>query len=136
MDRLLAGTPLHSDGKLTVKSLAAEARVKRHVLTHKHLDLKDLFYARVKAQHARPASTGHLHEENQRLRDQLAAVRAERDQFATDVDALTRQLHALTLENQLRHPLPLNGNVRQLRPEASEMRASSAPAAAPPKPGT
>lgn len=28
MDRLIAGKPLHSDGKLTVKSLAAE-RVKR-----------------------------------------------------------------------------------------------------------
>ena len=36
MDRLLAGTPLHSDGKLTIVSLAAEADVRRHVLTHAH----------------------------------------------------------------------------------------------------
>jgi hypothetical protein len=43
MDRLLAGTPLRSDGALTVVSLAAEADVKRHVLTHRHTDLKDEF---------------------------------------------------------------------------------------------
>ena len=39
MDRLLAGTPIRSDGKLTVKSLATEADVKRWILTHKHTDL-------------------------------------------------------------------------------------------------
>jgi hypothetical protein len=42
---VLGGIPLRSDGKLTVNSLAAEAGVKRHVLTHKHTDLKDRFYA-------------------------------------------------------------------------------------------
>ena len=48
-------------------------------------------------------------------RDQLAAVRAERDQLAIGIDALTRQLHASTLENQqLRRPP--DGNVRQFRP--------------------
>ena len=36
MDRLLTGTPIRSDGKLTVKSLAAEADVKRWLLTHRH----------------------------------------------------------------------------------------------------
>ena len=35
--------------------LAAEAGVKRHVLTHKHTDLKDLFNARVRAQDSVPA---------------------------------------------------------------------------------
>ena len=43
MERLIAGKPLHSDGKLTVKSLAEEARVKRWVLTHRHTDLQDEF---------------------------------------------------------------------------------------------
>ena len=41
MERLLAGTALHSDGKLTVKSLAEEARVMRWLLTHRHTDLQD-----------------------------------------------------------------------------------------------
>ncbi len=53
-DRLLAGTPLRSDGALTVVSLATEADVKRHVLTHRHTDLKDEFYARVRAKGRSP----------------------------------------------------------------------------------
>jgi hypothetical protein len=54
MNWLLDGIPLRSDGRLTIVSLAAEAGVKRHVLTHKHPDLKDRFYARVKAQDSVP----------------------------------------------------------------------------------
>jgi hypothetical protein len=38
-DRLLAGTPQRSTGKLTIVDLAAEADVKRWILTHKHPDL-------------------------------------------------------------------------------------------------
>ena len=49
MTRLLEGTPARSDGALTVIALAAEADLKRHVLTHRHTDLKDEFYARVRA---------------------------------------------------------------------------------------
>lgn len=68
MDRLLNGTPLRSEGKLTIVSLAAEAGVKRHALTHKHTDLKDLFNTRVKAQHSIPASETALREQNAELR--------------------------------------------------------------------
>ena len=46
MTRLLDGDPIRSDGKLTVKSLAAEAGLKRWYLTHKHTDLRDEFYDR------------------------------------------------------------------------------------------
>ncbi|WP_221359828.1 hypothetical protein, partial [Streptomyces beigongshangae] len=45
MQRLLAGTPTHSTGALTVVQLAAEAGVKRWVLTHKHPDLRQEFEA-------------------------------------------------------------------------------------------
>ena len=76
MDRLLDGTPLRSDGKLTIVSLAAEAGVKRHVLTHKHTDLKDLFNARVKAQHSVPASETALREQNAELCRKLDDMRA------------------------------------------------------------
>ncbi|MFE9890159.1 hypothetical protein [Streptomyces scopuliridis] len=34
--RLLIGAALHSDGKLTIVSLAAEAGLRRNKLTHKH----------------------------------------------------------------------------------------------------
>ncbi|MDO0929585.1 hypothetical protein QQY24_31005 [Streptomyces sp. TG1A-8] len=43
MVRLLIGAPLHSDGKLTVVSLAAEAGLRRNKLTPKHTGLKGLF---------------------------------------------------------------------------------------------
>jgi hypothetical protein len=81
MGRLLDGTPLRPDGKLTIVSLAAEAGVKRYVLTHKHTDLKDLFYARIKAQQSVPASEIALREQNDQLRRKLDDVRAERDEY-------------------------------------------------------
>lgn len=99
MDRLLNGTPLRSDGRLTIVSLAAEAGVKRHALTHKHTDLKDLFNARVKAQHSVPASETALREQNQELRRKLDDTRAERDEYKQAADALARALNVLTTEN-------------------------------------
>lgn len=56
MDRLLAGTPLRSTGRLSISQLALEAGVKRWYLTHQHLDLNDLFQARVKAADNTPAA--------------------------------------------------------------------------------
>lgn len=53
MDRLLAGTTLRaSAGDLGVVALAAEAGVARTALTHRHTDLKDLFYAKRAAQNS------------------------------------------------------------------------------------
>lgn len=99
MGRLLDGTPLRSDGKLTIVSVAAEAGVKRHVLTHRHTDLKDLFYARVKAQQSVPASEIALREQNDVLRRKLDDMRAERDEYKQAADALARALNVLTAEN-------------------------------------
>lgn len=99
MDRLLAGTPLRSGGQLTIVSLAAEADVKRHALTHKHTDLKDRFYARVKAQDSVPASETALREQNAELRRKLDDMRAERDEYKQAADALARALNVLTIEN-------------------------------------
>ncbi len=55
MDRFLDGNPIRSDGKLTVKSLAEEAAVKRWLLSHRHQDLL---------------------KENQRLRAELREAKA------------------------------------------------------------
>jgi hypothetical protein len=90
MNRLLNGTPLRSDGKLTIVSLAAEAGVKRHALTHKHTDLKDLFNARVKAQHSVPASENALRQQNQELRRKLDDMRAL-NVLTAENDELRRQ---------------------------------------------
>lgn len=43
MDRILAGTPQHSDGALTVVALAQEAQVPRNALTQRQVDLKNAF---------------------------------------------------------------------------------------------
>jgi len=99
IDRLLAGTPLRSGGQLTIVSLAAEAGVKRHALTHKHTDLKDRFYARVKAQDSVPASETALREQNAELRRKLDDMRAERDEYKQAADALARALNVLTNGN-------------------------------------
>jgi hypothetical protein len=99
MNRLLNSTPLRSDGKLTIVSLAAEAGVKRHALTHKHTDLKDLFNARVRAQDSVPASETALREQNTEPLRKLDDMRAERDEYKQAADALARALNVLTTEN-------------------------------------
>jgi len=100
MVRLLLGVPLRSDGQLTIKSLAAEAGLKRNKLTHKHTGLKDLFYALVKAQHARPAIVEDLQRDNDELRAKLAKVSQERDQLQQANARFARVVHVLEVENQ------------------------------------
>jgi hypothetical protein len=99
MDRLLAGTPLRSCGKLTIVSLAIEAGVKRNMLTHKHTDLKDRFYARVKAQDCVPASETALRAQIADLRRKLDDMRGERDEYKQAAQSLARALNVLTTEN-------------------------------------
>lgn len=98
IERLLDGTPLHSDGKLTVKSLAAEAQLPRHQLTEVHTDLKDAFYARVGSLDAPPPAL--LVE---RTRREVAEQKA--DDWKTralaaeaQVEELIRALHVVTAQ--------------------------------------
>jgi len=45
MVRVLSGHPtVATPGDLTITAVVAEAQVKRHLLTHKHTALKELFY--------------------------------------------------------------------------------------------
>ena len=60
MDRLLNGAPAASTGALSVLQLAAEAGVKRWVLTHKHPDLKAEFERRRTASNGIPAAFQNL----------------------------------------------------------------------------
>jgi len=80
--RLLAGTPLRSTGELTVVQLAAEAGVKRWLLTHRHRDLAEQFRARVRAAGGDPppvvdlkAKIGQLAEDNARLRAEMPSTK-------------------------------------------------------------
>jgi hypothetical protein len=64
MDRILQGTAQHSNGALTIVALAQEAGLPRNALTQRHPDLKNDFYAQVRAARADaglrdpPAPTG------------------------------------------------------------------------------
>lgn len=80
MDRLISGEPLYSDGKLTIKSLAEEAQIKRWLLTHRHTDLQAEFRARIVNTDAPPA---------------LVALRDERDDAQRRIDELTAEVTAL-----------------------------------------
>ncbi|MFD3505315.1 hypothetical protein ACFWWT_44055 [Streptomyces sp. NPDC058676] len=115
MIRLLVGAPLHSDGQLTIKSLAEEAGLKRNKLTHKHTGLKDLFYALVRMQDMRPKVADNLQRTNDELQQKLTRLRAERDRLRADVQQLVRVVHVLEVENQqLREAAGSDGVVRVL----------------------
>lgn len=82
MARLLDGAPIRSDGKLTIKSLADEAGVKRWLLTHRHTDLQSEFRAKIATHGSDPAPVrdlkddlARLHAENHQLREQLRESR-------------------------------------------------------------
>jgi hypothetical protein len=86
-------------------SLAAEADVRRHVLTDKHTALKDCFYARVRAQDGVPASEAALREQIADLRRKLDDMRGERDEYKQAAQALARALNVLTIENDMWVPI-------------------------------
>ncbi|SQI28570.1 hypothetical protein [Rhodococcus coprophilus] len=87
MDRLVAGEPLYSDGKLTIKSLAEEAQIKRWLLTHRHTDLQAEFRARIANTDAPPALVA--------LRDERDDAQRRIDELTADVTALQETVHQL-----------------------------------------
>lgn len=103
MQRLLIGNPIHSDGKLTITSLAAEAKVKRWLLTHRHTDLQDEFRARVARQDTTTPELAALTAERDALKaraNELASrLRLER----ATVNRLERVINVLTLRSGLVH---------------------------------
>ncbi len=99
MTRLLDGDPIRSDGKLTVKSLAAEAGLKRWYLTHRHTDLRDEFYDRVRAQGTTPAAMTTLYEEIAALKETHKQDRAALNDAIAQKEIHARETRVLALEN-------------------------------------
>ncbi len=115
MTRLLDGQPVRSDGKLTVKSLADEAGVKRWILTHRHTDLQDEFRARLASNGTDPEPVRRLKAEVTQLREENRRLRADlRDAKAT-CSMLERHIVVDTLE-QLRDASPTTSRTPHLRP--------------------
>ncbi|MFD7627545.1 hypothetical protein ACFV7Q_16150 [Streptomyces sp. NPDC059851] len=99
MNRLFAGTPARSAGRLNVSQLAAEAGLKRWHLTHQHPDLKDLFQSHVAQDHAaRPklAETADAHTD---LKRRHADLQAHCQNLEKRLAAYANALHLLALEN-------------------------------------
>ena len=98
--RLLAGVPTRSDGKLTIKSLAAEAGVKRWMLTERHTDLRDAFYEQVRGQGGMTENDKKLRAEIGDLRMRINSLSEERSALHSAVDRLVRIVQVVTLENE------------------------------------
>ena len=106
MDRILRGTAQHSNGALTIVALAQEAGVPRNALTQRHPDLKNDFYAQVRARGQTPDSEIRLRQQIVKLKELRAKDTAELAQLRTDVAQLVRAVNQLTVENrQLRGAL-------------------------------
>lgn len=108
-DRLLAGTPLHSDGKLTIVSLAQEARIKRWLLTHKYPhQLKDKYQAMFKAVGDKSGPVNAAEHNAQTLRLELRRARDDNRYleqltraYATVIDQLAAELADVTAERDV-----------------------------------
>ncbi len=113
--RLLAGTPTRSTGALTVLQLAAEAGVKRWVLTHKHPDLRQVFEEQRRATNGVPAAFQLL---NGKIADLEAAncrLRADNTELTERVNTYAQVIHELSTEiDILRAETTLPDNVRLL----------------------
>ena len=104
MTRLVEGKPLRSDGKLTIKSLADEAGVKRWLLTQKFTDLQDEFKVRVEATGGEPAVVVKLREQLKERDEKIKRLRAEIRELTNDRQQLERVINVLSLEQQHGRP--------------------------------
>jgi hypothetical protein len=98
MDRLLNGTPIRSNGSLNVVALAQEAGVKRHLLTHRHTDLREEFYDRVRSQGHVPQSEVALRKKVADLETTVARLRQDHALLAAEVVVLRRMNNVLQVE--------------------------------------
>ncbi|MEU2387253.1 hypothetical protein ABZ606_21750 [Streptomyces sp. NPDC012461] len=98
-DRLLKGTPLHSEtGRLTVTELLRESGLRRDVVYGDHKDLVEEFQARVRAQQRTPAISQSLADENAELKQKLSDAAAALAKELEITAALRRLVAELDLE--------------------------------------
>ncbi len=112
MTRLLDGKPIRSDGKLTIKSLAAEADVKRWALTHKHQDLQGEFRDRVAQNGTDPVPVRLLKQQIEKLTHKNQDLRTELREAKAACSMLERLIAVEALETQADRPVPPPDRVR------------------------
>jgi len=119
IDRLLAGQPARSNGSLTVAALAVEADVHRMALQKRHADLKEEFYARVRAEtHQTPEVEKRLRQEVARLKGALKKSRAAEAESQRRAEQIALAAAVLTLQKPAGQNQSSFGNVVPLRPDA------------------
>lgn len=80
-----------SNGSLTIVALAAEADVHRMALLKRHVDLKNEFYERVRAE------TRQVPETEKRLRETVTKLKKTIANQRTEIEELRRQVTRLAL---------------------------------------
>ncbi|MDQ1022291.1 hypothetical protein [Streptomyces afghaniensis] len=100
IQRLLDGRPTRSTGALTTLQLAAEAGVKRWVLTHKHVDLKEEFVRRKSEANGIPPAFQHLRARARAIDAEAAAqaLREDNDRLRERVAVYAQVIHELRTE--------------------------------------
>jgi hypothetical protein len=98
IQRLLDGRPTRSTGALTTLQLAAEAGVKRWVLTHKHVDLKEEFTRRKPEANDIPLAFQHLHARAVDAEATARALREDNDRLHERVAVYAQVIHELRTE--------------------------------------
>jgi thioredoxin-like negative regulator of GroEL len=106
MSRLIDGTALSSDGKLTIKSLAEAAQVKRWVLTHRHTDLQAEFRAKIADTTGnQPPALRKLQDAHAEAEEKVQNLRVELADLKATLRQYERVVQVLALENhQLKNP--------------------------------
>lgn len=99
MERLIEGSPIRSDGKLTIKSLAEEAGVKRWLLTHRHTDLQAEFRDRVATVDGVPKPVQDLLDKQKVTEVRADKLAAELRQARKELEVYARIVNVLTIEN-------------------------------------
>ncbi|MEV7197353.1 hypothetical protein AB0N81_36965 [Streptomyces sp. NPDC093510] len=100
MDRILSGSPVHSNGGLTIVALATEASVPRNALTQRHQNLKNEFYEHVRTRGEIPDSEKRLRARVVKLREQHAGDVKQIKELKTANEILVRALHQAQMENR------------------------------------
>ncbi|WP_435217141.1 hypothetical protein [Streptomyces sp. bgisy034] len=99
MNRLFAGKPQRSSGRLNISQLAIEANVKRWHLTHQHLDLKDLFQAHVAQDETQRATHTQATDALAELQRKHAELQAHCRFLEARLHTYATALNLLALEN-------------------------------------
>ncbi|MFE0142786.1 hypothetical protein [[Kitasatospora] papulosa] len=99
INRLLAGTPHRSNGRLNVTQLAVEADVKRWYLTHQHTDLKDRFQAEAAQEEAKRTKSAQTGDDLEELKRENAELRQHCRHLESRLQIYATALNQLALEH-------------------------------------